>query len=107
MPSLITIAGGAVSSARATADLAALPLRVASAVLASPRAARRDPTSTRLSELRHLGWRPSAVRLMARSTEVDLERDGEHETVVGASLAFAAYATRTGVAARATIVHQR
>lgn len=104
MPTLTTVASVAVGSARMTANLATIPVRLTNAVLDSPRVARRDPASRRLSELRRSGWRPTEVRLAARSTEVELERGDERQTVGGATLAFAAYATRAGVADGASVV---
>ena len=86
-------------------SVATVPLRVLAAVLDSPRVARQDPSSNRVAALRHDGWRVTGVRLGGRTTSVDLERTSERETVEGMSLAFAAYATRVGVAAGAAVVH--
>lgn len=86
-------------------SVATVPLRVLAAMLDSPRLARQDPSSNGLAALRHDGWQVSEVRLGGRKTSVDVERQGQRETVEGTSLAFAAYATRVGVAAGAAVVH--
>lgn len=90
-------------TARFVADVTTAPVRVAAAVLDRPRVARRDPQSNQLAALRADGWRPTEVRLGARATTVELERNGEHTQVEGSSLAFATYAARVGVAAGATV----
>jgi hypothetical protein len=90
-------------AARIVVDVATSPVRVAAAVLDSPSAARRDARSKELASLRADGWRPTAVRLGTRAATVELERSGQHEQVEGATLAFAAYAARVGVAAGATV----
>lgn len=104
MPAIINIARAATGPARLVANVLTAPVRIGAAVLDSSRVARRDPASNRLAELRHDGWRPSEVRFGARTIEVDLERDGRHETIEGTTLAFAAYAGRVGVAAGAPVV---
>lgn len=103
-PTITRIARAGDQLVRLAAGAATAPLRIGVAVLDSPRIARRDPASAALAQRRNDGWRPREVRLRPRSTSVALERDGETDVVDGATLAFATYATRTGVAAGATVV---
>lgn len=103
-PTITRIARAGDQLARLAAGAATAPIRIGAAVLDSPRIARRDPASAALAQRRHDGWRPREVRLGPRRTSVALERDGETDAVDGTTLAFAAYATRTGVAAGAAVV---
>ena len=104
MPPTTTIASSATGSARVVASIVTAPARISAAVLDRPRGASRDPASAALADLRRRGWRPSEVRFGPRRVEVDLERDGRHETVEGTTIAFAAYAGHVAVAAGAPVV---
>jgi len=90
---------------RMVGAVSAVPISITAAVLDSPRAARSDPASQLLDELRRDGWRPIEVRLEPRRTEVRLERGVEGHTVTGETLAFAAYATVAGARAGARVHH--
>lgn len=90
---------------RLAGAVATASAQTAGAVLASPRVARADPASQRLTELRRQGWRPMEVRLEPRRTEVRLARGEEHCTVDGESLAFAAYGSLAGARAGAVVHH--
>lgn len=103
MSTLSTTTTVLTSAARVVAEVATAPVRVAAAVLDSPRVARRDPRSNQLASLRADGWRPIEVGLGVRAATVELERGGQHERVEGATLAFAAYAARVGAATGATV----
>ena len=94
---LTSVTGAATNSARLVATLAVLPVRLAGAVLDSPRVARHDPASHRLADLRHGGWRTAEVRLAARSAEADVTCGDERQVVEGSTMAFAAYATRAAL----------
>lgn len=107
MRRLAAPARAAAGSARAAIELASVPVRAAAAGLASPGRARRDPTVVRVAELCAAGWRPVAVRLAPRRTEVDLEREGERRTVEGDTLAFAVFESLAGSRAGAAVTRTR
>jgi hypothetical protein len=94
-----------VGALRLAGAVAAVPISITAAVLDSPRAARSDPASQLLDELRGQGWRPIEVRLERRRTEVRLERGAQQHTMTGETLAFAAYATLAGARADALVHH--
>ena len=92
MNPIVTIARNASTVVRA-------PLRIGAAVLGSAEAARRDPAATRLRTRRRDGWTATEVALGPHRTTVRIERDGEHDEVVGDSLAYASYAARVAAVA--------
>lgn len=83
----------AASTLRWAGALASIPATTTAAVLGSPGAAKADPQSQRLVQLRRQGWRPTELRLLRHRTELCLERGGERCSVEGETLAFAAYAS--------------
>lgn len=88
-----------ITIARTASTVVAAPLRIGAAALESVEAARRDPAATRLRTRRQDGWTATEVLLAPNRTTVRIERDGDHDEVVGESLAYAAYAARIAAAA--------
>ena len=89
--------------------LVLLPLRVAKAVLVSPRTARRHPMSEQLRGLLDDGWKVThyAVDLEPLWVSVDLEREGDHRELRSGELAFAAYSLQAVPRARARATRER